>query len=137
MLLVGGKGRAALGFQRQRNTGVCAMARGIRDPSMDAVVVILFDPYRVQSCGYRRRRGAGHLAARSAQKALDLSLVLRVMSWSIIHGPLDRRTDATKFTASKLAAVVAYELPWDATALAKTSFTLVGNENDRVWEISA
>jgi hypothetical protein len=28
------------------------------------------------------------------------------MWWSIIHGPLDRRTDATKFTASKLAAVV-------------------------------
>ena len=36
------------------------------------------------------------------------------MWWSIIHGQLDRRTDATKFTASKLAAVVAYELPWDA-----------------------
>ena len=90
------------------------MACGIRDPTMDAVVVILFDPYSMQSCGHCRRLCTGHLAAGGTEKTLDLPLILGVVWRGIIHGQLDRRTDATKFTASKLAALVAYELPWDA-----------------------
>jgi hypothetical protein len=90
------------------------MARGIRDPAMDAVVVILFYPYGVQSCGHLRRLCAGHLAACGAKKALNLSLVLGVLWRGIIYGQLDHGTDATKLTAGKLAATVAHELPWDA-----------------------
>jgi hypothetical protein len=45
---------------------------------MDAVVVILFYPYGVQSCGHLRRLCAGHLAACGAKKALDLSLVVYI-----------------------------------------------------------
>jgi len=108
------QGARRAGLPAQTKHGGLRMARGIRDPAMDAIVVILFYPYRVQSCGYRRRLCAGHLAARRAKKALDLSLVLRVMGRSIIHGQLDRRTDAPKLTARKLAALVAYELPWNA-----------------------
>jgi hypothetical protein len=40
--------------------------------------------------------------------------VLGVMGRGIIHGQLDPRTDTTKLTAGKLAAVVAHELPWYA-----------------------
>ena len=90
------------------------MARSICDPAMDAVVVILFYPYGVQSCGHLRRLCAGHLTACGAKKALDLALVLRVLWWGIIHGQLDHGTDATKLTAGKLAAVVAHEPLWDA-----------------------
>jgi hypothetical protein len=108
------QGARSAGLPAQTKHWGLRLARGIRDPAMEAVVVIRFAPSRVQSCGDRRRRCAGHLAARRAKQALDLSLVLRVRWWSIIHGPWDRRTDATKCTASQLAAVVAYELPWDA-----------------------
>src|SRR2546426_2620136 len=108
------QGARRAGLPAQTKHWSLRMARGIRDPAMDAIGVILFYPYRVQSCGYRRRLCAGHLATRRAKKALDLSLVLRVMGRSIIHGQLDRRTDAPKLTARKLAALVAYALPWNA-----------------------
>ena len=90
------------------------MARSIRDPAMDAVVVILFYPYGMQSCGHFRCLCAWHLAAGGAKKALDLPLVLGVMGRGIIHCQLDHRTDATKLTAGKPAALVAHELPWCA-----------------------
>ena len=99
------------GLPAQTKHGYLRMARGIRDPAMDAVVVILFDPYGVQSCSYLRRLCARHLAARSAKKTLDLPFVLGVMGWGIIHGQLDPRTDTTKFTTRKLAALVAHKLP--------------------------
>src|SRR6266704_1401851 len=88
------------------------MARCIRDPTMDAVVIILCYPSCVECCGHLRLLGAGHLATRGAKKALDLPLVLGVLWWGIIHGELDPRTDAPKLPAGKLAAVVAHELPW-------------------------
>src|SRR6516165_4573268 len=90
------------------------MARSIRALAMDAGVVILYYPCGVQFCRHLRRLGAGHLAAYGAEKTFDLPLVLGVMGRSIIHSQMDRRTDTPKFTASKLAAMVAHESLWDA-----------------------
>jgi hypothetical protein len=68
----------------------------------------------MQSCGHCRHLCARHLAACSAKKALDLSLILGVLGRGIIHGQLNHRTDATKLTAGKLTAAVAHESLWDA-----------------------
>ena len=89
------------------------MARRIRDPAMDAIVVILFYPFGVQSHCQCRHLGAGHLAAGSTEQTFDLPLGLGVMERGIIHSPVDPRTDATKLTTSKLAAAVAHALPRD------------------------
>src|SRR5215470_18166715 len=70
----------------QTKYGCLRMARGIRNPAMDAVVVILFYPYCMQSCGHFRHLCARHLAAGRAKKALDLPLVQGVLWWGIIHG---------------------------------------------------
>jgi hypothetical protein len=102
------------GLPAQTKGGDLRMARGIRDPAMDTVVVILCYPYSMQSCGYFRHLCARHLAACGAKKALDLALILRVLGWGISHGQVDHRTDAPKLTAGKLAAVVAHESLWDA-----------------------
>jgi hypothetical protein len=102
------------GFPAQPKHWGLRMARGIRDPAMEAVVVIPFYPYVVQSWGHLSHLCARHLAACGAKKALDLPLVLWVMRRGILHGQLDHGTDATKFTAGTLAAVVTHELPWDA-----------------------
>ena len=67
------------GLPAQTKHGGLRMVRGIRDPVMDAVVVILCYPYGVQSCGHLRRLCAGRLAACGAKKALDLALLLRVL----------------------------------------------------------
>jgi hypothetical protein len=90
------------------------MARGICDPAMDTVVVILCYPYCMQSCGYFRHLCARHLAACGAKKALDLSFVLRGLGRGILHGQLHHCTDTTKLTAGTLTAAVAHESLGDA-----------------------
>ena len=102
------------GFPAQTKHWGLRMARGIRDPAMEAAVVLRFYPHVVQSCGHLSHLCARPLAACGAKKALDLPLVLRVMRRGILHGQWDHGTDATKFTAGTLAAVVTHELPWDA-----------------------
>jgi hypothetical protein len=108
------QGARRAGLPAQTKGGNLRMARGIRDPAMDTVVVILCYPYGMQACGYFRHLCARHLAACGAKKALNLALVLRVLGWGIIHGQLDHRTDTTKLTAGKLTAAVVHESLWDA-----------------------
>src|SRR5712691_5962987 len=58
------------GFPAQTKRWDLRMARCIRDPAMDAIVVILFYPYGMQSWGHCRALRVGHLTTCGAKKGL-------------------------------------------------------------------